>query len=310
MASTLNNNKLISQIEDLKTTLNLNRNLLYCYIENAEGENEKIKDLIKKSKSLWENKELLIGKKIDIEMKTEILKNQMNEIPSKIHDEINVISSNINKKKNELTLKDSTIKKLKIELEKARKNAFFKTARTEILVTPPSKTSVEFNQEIINAKVILSKVSNRHSKEKKKSEKLKKDVNNLKVEMDGLKKTAVNLNNKKNDKNKQITERIQSIQSTIDESNFLVKLGYNINMDKNEKDEECEEEEKEESEESSEDENSEGNRQNNKVKQKEYDNLNDQYNKLKKQIEDCQNKINGYKNKYKEYMKKLENMKK
>ena len=48
LANTLNNNKLISQIEDLKTTLNLNRNLLYCYIEKAEGENEKIKDLIKK----------------------------------------------------------------------------------------------------------------------------------------------------------------------------------------------------------------------------------------------------------------------
>ena len=47
------------------------------------------------------------------------------------------------------------------------KGSFFKTAGTEVYVINPTKTSLELNQEIINAKSILSKVSNRHSKKKK-----------------------------------------------------------------------------------------------------------------------------------------------
>ena len=47
------------------------------------------------------------------------------------------------------------------------KGSFFKTTRTEVYVINPNKTSLELNQEIINAKSILSKVSNRNSKKKK-----------------------------------------------------------------------------------------------------------------------------------------------
>ena len=63
--------------------------------------------------------------------------------------------------KNELIQKDNTIKKLKAELEKARKNALFKTARTEILVTEPTKTNFKIKHKLLKKKDNLSKVSNK-----------------------------------------------------------------------------------------------------------------------------------------------------
>ena len=298
-----NNKKLLSQIKDLKTNLYLNQDLLYRFILEKLGENENIKNLINKSKTLTEKNESLIDKKIDIEIKTDLIKQYIEQLPSKIKEEISNVSIQNNKKKNELLQKDNTIKKLKLELEKVRKGSFFKTARTEVYVINPTKTSLEINQEIINAKSILSKVSNRHSKEKKKSDKLEREVKNLRETMDTLKQKAINLNNNNlNIINSKITENVKSI---IDDNNFLVNMGYNIAMDKNDKDDEYEEEEKED-EDSSENDNSEGNGKITKAKEKEYTNLKDQYNKLKEIFELNQHKINEYKNINKQLKEKIE----
>ena len=298
-----NNKKLLSQIKDLKTNLNLNQDLLYHFISAKFGENENIKNIINKSKTLTEKNESLIEKKIDTEIKIDLIKQYLEQIPSKINEEISNISIQNNKKKNELLQKDNNIKKLKLELEKVRKAAFFKTARTEVYVINPTKTSLELNQEIINAKSILSKVTNRHSKEKKKSDKLEREVKNLRETMNTLKQKAIELNkNNINIINSQITE---SVKSVIDENNFLSNMGYNIAMDKNDKDDEYEEEEKED-EDSSEDDNSEGNGKITKAKEKEYSNLKEQYNKLKEILDLNQNKINEYKNINKKLKEKIE----
>ena len=304
---TSENKRLLSQIEDLKTTLNINQNLLYHFISTKLGENENIKNIINKSKNLWEQNELLIDNKNNIEMKTDKLQKHMEQIPSQIREEVNNISVQINKKKNDLIQKDNAIKKLKIDLEKTRKSAFFKTARTEVLVTGPTKLNLEISQELSNAKNILSKVSNKHSKEKKKSDKLEKEVKNLRDEMIKLKKDSINLNNKINKiniKNNQISESVKSLN---DEHIFLENMGYNISVENNEK--EYEEEEKEESDESSDDNNSEGNRKNKAAKEKEFKYLEEQYSKLKNQIEDYEKKINTYKETYKEYITKIEKLK-
>ena len=96
---TAENNILLSQIQDLKTTLSINQELLYCFLGNIYGENENINNLIKKSKNLWNQNELLINNKNDIEMKTDIIQKYIEEIPSKINEEVNNISVKINKKK-------------------------------------------------------------------------------------------------------------------------------------------------------------------------------------------------------------------
>ena len=57
----------------------------------------------------------------------------------------------------ELILAD--IEMIDKRLEKARKNALFKTARTEVLVTEPTKTNVEINHELLNTKTIPTRIS-------------------------------------------------------------------------------------------------------------------------------------------------------
>ena len=168
---TTENEQLTRQLEDLKTTLTLNQNLLYDFIKSSVGEDEKINNLINESKSLWKENESLIKQKNELEMKTAKLQELIEDTPTQIREEINNINIQNNKMKNELVQKDNTIKKLKNDLEKARKNALFKTARTEILVTEPTKTNVEINHELLNTKTILQKVTSMHATEKKRANK-------------------------------------------------------------------------------------------------------------------------------------------
>jgi len=303
------NMKLEIQINDLKTTLNLNQELLYHSLTNISNANnkedsDKIKSMVEKCKDLWEKNESLIETKNQVEMKIDKLKKAINEAPSLIRDEINNISVLNNKKKTDLLLKENIIKKLKTDLEKTRKNAFFKTARTEVLVTEPTKISLEINQDLLIAKAILSKVSNMHSKEKKRSNKLEREAKNLREEMNKLKKKAINLYISNLNRN----EIKESTKSVSDENNFLVNLGYNLAVE-NKDDGEVEEEEKEESEESSEEENSEENDEKEEEKTKELEKLNEQYNKLKDKIDEYQKLINQHKEEYKTLKKKMDELK-
>ena len=58
------NEQLTRQLEDLKTTLTLNQNLLYDFIKSSVGEDESITSLINESKQLWaENESLRINRR-------------------------------------------------------------------------------------------------------------------------------------------------------------------------------------------------------------------------------------------------------
>ena len=285
------NNKLLIQIADLKTTLNLNQEILYNLIEISLGKDENIQKLLNQSKNLWEKNQSLIDMKFDTEKNIAHLQKLIEKASMNIRDEVNNILPNLNKKRNELIQKENAIKKLKIDLEKARKSAFFKTARMEIFVTGPTKSSVELNQVLINAKTILNKATKEHSKEKKNSENMKKKANNLREKMNNLKNEAINIFNKININKDKKMEKDQNID------NYLKKMNYNELMENDEQ--EYEEEENEESEESSDD-GEDVNKKSSKAKEKEYNNLNDQYNKIKNEIESYQKKINYYKKIYKD----------
>ena len=301
------NEQLTRQLEDLKTTLTLNQNLLYDFIKSSVGEDEKINNLINESKSLWNENESLIKQKNDLEMKTAKLQELIEDTPTQIREEIKNINAQNNKMKNELVQKDNTIKKLKNDLEKARKNALFKTARTEILVTEPTKTNVEINHELLNTKTILAKVTTMHAAEKKKATKLDKEVKSLQEEVVKLKKTAIDLRDEFNTKIKNNEGDIKD----GDAKNLALNIkGFDFLVDKNEEDnEEEEEEEEQESEGSGEEEDSFEGKKKPKSKQKELDMLTEQYNKLKKQNEEYEKKINNYKKIYKDLKNKINNLK-
>ncbi len=303
------NEQLTRQLEDLKTTLTLNQNLLYDFIKSSVGEDEKINNLINESKSLWNENETLIKQKNELEMKTAKLQELIEDTPTQIREEINNINIQNNKMKTELVQKDNTIKKLKNDLEKARKNALFKTARTEVLVTEPTKTNVEINHELLNTKTILAKVTSMHAAEKKKASKLDKEVKSLQDEVSKLKKTAIGLRDEFNNKVKQNEGNNKDGNSPNDINNFPLNIkGFDFLVNKNDEENE-EEEEEEEQEETSEEEDSYEGKKKPKTKQKELDMLTEQYNKLKKQNEEYENKINNYKKIYKDLKNKINNLK-
>ena len=264
------NEQLTRQLEDLKTTLTLNQNLLYDFIKSSIGEDEKINNLINESKSLWNENVSLIKQKNDLEMKTAKLQELIEDTPTQIREEINNINIQNNKMKNELVQKGNTIKKLKNDLEKARKNAFFKTARTEVLVTEPSKTNVEINHELLNTKTILAKVTSMHAAEKKRANKLDKEVKSLQEEVVKLRKTAIDLRDEFNTKVKQ-NENKNKDGTTPNDINFPLNIkGFNFLVDKgdDENEEEEEEEEEQESEGLSEDDDQMNDKKNQEVNKK------------------------------------------
>ncbi len=304
------NEQLTRQLEDLKTTLTLNQNLLYDFIKSSVGEDESITALINESKTLWAENESLIKQKNDLEMKTAKLQELIEDTPTQIREEINLINAQNNKMKIELVQKDNTIKKLKSDLEKARKNALFKTARMEVLVTEPTKINVEINHELLNTKTILTKVSAMHAAEKKKANKLDKEVKTLQDEVAKLRKTAIELRDEFNSKVKESGGK--KGDKNIIENNFPLNIkGFNFLVDKNEEENEDEEEEEEEqeSEGSSEEDDSFEGKKKPKSKQKELELLTEQYNKLKKQNEEYEKKINNYKKIYKDLKNKINNLK-
>ena len=265
----LENIKLKQQLNDLKETLYSNHNLLNSFIMSSEIEKDNIKKLEEKSKNLWNKNMKLMELKYNIEIESYKLNELKENIPIIINQEINDLSIKNNIARNEIKNKDNIIKKLKHDLERTRNNALFKEARIEVCVSEPTKRNLEKNLEFIDAKIILSKATEKRNNTRKAANKLKNDLNKLRKSLDGLKNKLPKENN--------------NIE-------FFKNLdGYNIDVDNEE--EEIEEEEKEESEE---DDSTEG--KSKKKKEKELSRLTDKYNELKKKYDECQKNKRARKN--------------
>ena len=306
----LENEKLKFKLDDKKQTLELNQDLLIDALQfsTTKGENideeedEKIsennnndnnnnfKKMIERSKILHKKISALIEEKTEKEKSIYLLQKEIPMIQEKIIEKINILYSQSEQKTKENHNLDTTIKKLKQDLDKIRRNAFFKKARTEILVAPPSKSSVEINLELINTQQILSKASKLHQEKKKKSEEIWRKEKNLKEEMNRLKTNIIN--------EKEINKEEQN--------DFLEEIGYNLIPEKYEREEE---EESEDSEQSSDDDKTNRGGGDKKKKEKELKNLKDETSKLQKKIEEFESKINEYKKIYRNYKTDIEKIK-
>ena len=307
----LENEKLKFKLDDKKQTLELNQELLVGALqnfsttkgenideeeedekisENNNNDNNSIKKMIERSKILHKKISTLIEEKTEKEKSIYLLQKEIPMIQEKIIEKINILYSQSEQKTKENHNLDTTIKKLKQDLDKIRRNAFFKKARTEILVAPPSKSSVEINLELINTQQILSKASKLHQEKKKKSEEIWRKEKNLKEEMNRLKTSIIN--------EKEINKEEQN--------DFLEEIGYNLIPEKYEREEE---EESEDSEQSSDDDKTNRRGGDKKKKEKELKNLKDETSKLQKKIEEYEKKINEYKKAYRNYKSEIEKMK-
>ena len=345
---TSENEALSSQLEDLKTTLALNQNLLYDFISSTIGKDEEVSKLIAESKTLWKENEQLIKQKNELEMKTSKLQELIEDTPTEIREELKQINESNEKMKLLLVQKEQTIKKLKTDLEKARKNALFKTARTEVLVTEPTKINVEINHELLNTKAILLKVTSMHAQEKKKADKLDKEVKTLQEEVIALRRNTTTMDGNNGNNNtsyfcsemegdednkthSNVVGATDNIKATNEKKvmttsgvvpklnfgNFEKKQVYTQTIVKKHNNDpfkvissssEAEDEDAESDESDDNMPNLKKGKKKPKSKQKELDMLTEEYNKLKKQNEEYENKIQKYKAIYKDMKSKIQNL--
>ena len=302
------NEKLEQNIKDLKTNLFLNQNLLYNYILKSSEQSDEAKNLVNNTKEIWEKTQSYIEKKNLFELKIARLKELIEDTPTKIREEINRTDILNHKIQDEITEKDEIIKKLKIELDKTRKNALFKCARIEIYVTDPTKISLEIGQELLGLKSILTKLIPMHNKKMEDTEKLKKNVDELKDNLDKLKKKSMEIYLKL-----KLKKSILEGNYNKEDANTLFNTieGYDQNFDKSEEEDEDEDDyNMANNNDDTEEGKSESNLKKIKAKEKELDRLTEIYNKLKDECQQYENKINEHKKIYKEIKIKMKNLKK
>ena len=193
-------------------------------------------------------------------------------------------------------------------MDKTRKNALFKNARTEVYVTDPTKANIETGQELLSLKTILSKITPIHTKKMEDSEIIKQNLDELKEKLNLLIEKAYNIYTRLNHKK---SVMINNKYNKDDLNNFCNMIeGYDIDADKSEEEEEDDDDDilnnKGESDSEEEEINS---KKKLKIKERELDKLTEQYRKLKEECQDYENKINEHKKIYKDIKIKMKNLK-
>ena len=276
------NIKLRNQIIDSKATLEINFNLLYNFKKSSENEIMQIKDLINNSKKILEKNESIMFKEKKLQIKIFKLKQYLEIMPFQINQKSDNFQKKNNITRNEINKKENIIKNLIKDLERTRNNCLFKEARTEVYVIEPTKKNIDKNTELIDAKIILEKVTKKNAEIKKKANKMKKELNKMRKEL------------------KEIKKRIAKEKGN---GQFIKELNYNIQEEEEEK--EIEEEENEDSEQE-EDEDEDIDSKSTKKKEKEFIKLREKYHILKNHYEISQDKINEYKKIYKNIKRNID----
>lgn len=309
------NGELEEKIKDLKISLNLNQEILYDFIIKSSDSSDEIKNLVNNTKKLWEENQSLIEKKNLFEIKLSRLQELAEDTPTQIREELKNLKLKSSLVQEEIIEKDNLIQKHQKELEKIRNNSLFKNARKEVYVTEPSKLNVEIVQELIDLRAILLKLSLLYDKKFDECEKLKKNMDNLRDTLNILIQSALEIQDK-------ICQRRNSIMNIEYNQKDLNNLfdsieGYNKNVDKSEEEDEDDDDDiydnidfnDVDNDNGTEEEDSKKNKKELEKKKKELELLTKQYNDLKDEAKQYENKINKHKKVYKELKAKLINLK-
>jgi hypothetical protein len=309
------NEELEEKIKDLKISLNLNQEILYDFIIKSSDSSDEIKNLVNNTKKLWEENQSLIEKKNFVEIKISRLQELAEDTPTQIREELKNLKIKNSLMQEEIIEKNNLIQKHQKELEKVRGNCLFKNARKEVYITEPSKLNVEIVQELIDLRVILVKLTLLCDKKFDECEKLKKNMDNLRRTLNELIQSALEIQDK-------ICQRKNSIMNIEYNQKDLNNLfdnieGYDKNIDKSEEEDEDDEDDiydnidfrDFDNDDGSEEEESKKNKKELEKKKKELELLTKQYNDLKDEAKQYENKINKHKKVYRELKAKLINLK-
>ena len=194
------NKALQMELNDTKTSLEINKEILYKQLNKVVKEKEK-KVLIKlkeENDRLNKKNSELYKNKIELEKKLYIIQQQLDESLMKNQELLDNQNTEIFLIENKIKEKDNLIFQLKKEINKYYKEDFNSTK--ELIICDPDKVNIEMNNELCETRELIGKYSRIIHDEKRKSEFQEKQIERLNNKILVLKKK------------KKIKEKMENIQ--------------------------------------------------------------------------------------------------
>ena len=181
-------NKLLkSELEDAKTTLEINKEILYKNLHSdIKDKNQNIlKKLKEENDRLTKRTEELYKDKINLEKKLYKCQKELEETVNKRQEIEDNEQINLFKFDNLLKEKDSIILQLKKELTKFYKDD---NSTKEIIICEPDKINVELNNELVETRELIIKFSKLLQLEKRKTSDQEKQIEKVNQKLQNIKK--------------------------------------------------------------------------------------------------------------------------
>ena len=194
-------NKILQmELNDTKTSLEINKEILYKQLNKGVKEKEK-KVLIKlkeENDRLNKKNSELYKNKIELEKKLYSIQQQLDEALMKNQEFLDYQNTERFLMENKIKEKDNLIFQLKKEINKYYKEDFNSTK--ELIICDPDKVNIEMNNELCETRELIGKYSRIIHDEKRKSEFQEKQIEKLNNKILVLKKK------------KKIKEKMENIQ--------------------------------------------------------------------------------------------------
>ena len=181
-------NKLLkSELEDAKTTLEINKEILYKNLHSDIKDKNQIilKKLKEENDRLTKRTEELYKDKINLEKKLYKCQQDLEDLIVQRQDKEDNEQINLFKFDNLLKEKDSIILQLKKELTKFYKDD---NSTKEIIICEPDKINVELNNELVETRELIIKFSKLLQLEKRKTSDQEKQIEKLNQKLQNIKK--------------------------------------------------------------------------------------------------------------------------
>ena len=182
-------NKLLrNELKDVKTTLDINKEILYKNINEQKNEkkNKIFTKLKEENERLTKKLEELYKDKIDLEKKLYKCQQDLEDSIVKRQEIENNEKTSSFKYDNLLKEKENIIYQLKKELNKYYKDDF--SNAKEIIICEPDKVNLEINNELVETRELFHKFSKLLHIEKKKSLEQEKQIEKLNQKIQDMKK--------------------------------------------------------------------------------------------------------------------------
>jgi len=184
-----------NQIEDLKMTLKINKDLLFKYISTNVQQTEQIgflNDYKEENIKLQEKNEKLHQDKVNLEKKIYKFQQDFQDEAMRYQEKLDKLQEEIFQLRNKIDEKDTSINLIKNTQDKSLNLIKDKSSLKEIFITEPTKVNVELNNELTYTREVISKVTKMLNQEKLKSDRLESKYNTISDELEKFKKIGKN----------------------------------------------------------------------------------------------------------------------